>query len=275
MTATCCSALRCGSLKVNSLFSVPRRMTDALPVPVICTPKSCSVRLACWRVTTPTSRRRNPRRPRPVRVSRRSQLIAALRQHARPIVIEGRSSFAMIRVAFAFLAAAMARASCGRSERFPLSISQSAISSPPCPATCRLTASRWASRPRLLRPWRSLALASRDASDTRSEIGARFDRVLALYPNAVLTLRGRVAWAHDLVTDPTLVPMFQALPGSSFVVYGATPAKNSTLTSAGAELRLANGVTLLGKFDGEFAPARLAGGPPTGRGGGRDPAFED
>ena len=115
------------------------------------------------------------------------------------------------------------------------------------------TASRWASRPRLLRLWRSLALASRDASDTRSEIGARFDRVLALYPNAVLTLRGRVAWAHDLVTDPTLVPMFQALPGSSFVVYGATPAKNSTLTSAGAELRLANGVTLLGKFDGEFA----------------------
>jgi uncharacterized protein with beta-barrel porin domain len=34
---------------------------------------------------------------------------------------------------------------------------------------------------------------------------------------------------------------------------GATPAKNSALTSAGAELRLANGVTLLGKFDGEFA----------------------
>jgi len=30
-------------------------------------------------------------------------------------------------------------------------------------------------------------------------------------------------------------------------------AKNSALTLAGAELRLANGVTLLGKFDGEFA----------------------
>jgi uncharacterized protein with beta-barrel porin domain len=41
--------------------------------------------------------------------------------------------------------------------------------------------------------------------------------------------------------------------GVSFIVSGATPAKNSALASAGAELRLANGVTLLGKFDGEFA----------------------
>jgi uncharacterized protein with beta-barrel porin domain len=49
------------------------------------------------------------------------------------------------------------------------------------------------------------------------------------------------------------VPLFQALPGASFIVNGATPAKNSALTSAGAELRLANGVVLLGKFDGEFA----------------------
>jgi hypothetical protein len=43
------------------------------------------------------------------------------------------------------------------------------------------------------------------------------------------------------------------LPGASFIVHGATPAKNSALTSAGAEYRLVNGVTLLAKFDGEFA----------------------
>ena len=97
-----------------------------------------------------------------------------------------------------------------------------------------------------------LAFASRNATDTRSELGARFDRVLAVYSNAVLALRGRVAWAHDRVSDPTLLPAFQALPGASFIIDGATP-KNSALTSAGAELRLANGVTLLAKFDGEFA----------------------
>jgi len=34
---------------------------------------------------------------------------------------------------------------------------------------------------------------------------------------------------------------------------GAVPAKNAALASAGAELRLLNGVSLLAKFDGEFA----------------------
>jgi hypothetical protein len=67
----------------------------------------------------------------------------------------------------------------------------------------------------------ALAYASRDATDTRSELGARFDRVLALYPNAVLALRGRVAWAHDWVSDPSLAPVFQTLPGASFIVNGA------------------------------------------------------
>ena len=71
--------------------------------------------------------------------------------------------------------------------------------------------------------------------------------------NSVLVLRGKLAWAHDWVSDPTLTPTFQALPGASFIVNGATLAKNSALTSAGAELRLANGVALLAKFDGEFA----------------------
>ena len=66
-------------------------------------------------------------------------------------------------------------------------------------------------------------------------------------------MRGRAAWAHDWVSDPTLFATFQALPGASFIVNGAPPAKNSALLSAGAELRLANGILLGGKFDGEFA----------------------
>ena len=69
----------------------------------------------------------------------------------------------------------------------------------------------------------------------------------------MLALRARLAWAHDWVSDPTLAAVFQTLPGASFIVNGATPAKNSALASAGTELRLANGVSLLGKFDGEFA----------------------
>ncbi|MCK1281612.1 autotransporter domain-containing protein [Bradyrhizobium sp. 61] len=98
-----------------------------------------------------------------------------------------------------------------------------------------------------------LTYQGRTASDTRSELGARFDRATLVTPNSVLTLRGRAAWAHDWVSDPTLVAAFQALPGASFIVNGATPAKNTALASAGAELKFSNGVALSAKFDGEFA----------------------
>jgi T5SS/PEP-CTERM-associated repeat protein len=99
----------------------------------------------------------------------------------------------------------------------------------------------------------ALTFNGRDATDTRSELGARFDRVLAVYSNAVLALRTRVAWAHDWVSDPSLTPLFQALPGASFIVNGALLPQNATLASAGGELRFGNGITLLAKFDGEFA----------------------
>jgi uncharacterized protein with beta-barrel porin domain len=75
-------------------------------------------------------------------------------------------------------------------------------------------------------------------------------------PTAVLALRARLAWAHNWVSDHTLAAAFELLPGASFVVTGAVPAKDSALTTAGAELRLLNGVSLIGKFDGDFA--RLA-----------------
>ena len=97
-----------------------------------------------------------------------------------------------------------------------------------------------------------LTYNGRDATDARSESGARWDRQMLLNPAAVLALRAKLAWAHDSISDPTLLP-FRALPGASFIVQGATPAKNSALTSAGAELRLASGVSMLGKFDSEFA----------------------
>ena len=64
----------------------------------------------------------------------------------------------------------------------------------------------------------------------------------------MLALRARIAWAHDWISDPNPLPSFEALPGASFLVQGATPAKNNALASAGAELRLINGVSLLGKF---------------------------
>jgi hypothetical protein len=56
-----------------------------------------------------------------------------------------------------------------------------------------------------------------NATDTRSELGARFDN-LTVWNGMPLVLRGRLAWAHDWVSDPALGAAFQALPGSSFTV---------------------------------------------------------
>lgn len=66
--------------------------------------------------------------------------------------------------------------------------------------------------------------------------------------------QGRAAWAHDFVSPPTLGVAFQSLPGSSFAVYGARLADNSALVSVGSELHITRSLSLLAKFDGEFAP---------------------
>ena len=90
------------------------------------------------------------------------------------------------------------------------------------------------------------------ATDTRSELGARFDEPTTLN-GMPLTLRARLAWAHDWVNGPALLAVFQTLPGTNFVVNGAAVPKNSALTTAGAELHLTQALSFLTKFDGEFA----------------------
>jgi uncharacterized protein with beta-barrel porin domain len=74
-----------------------------------------------------------------------------------------------------------------------------------------------------------------------------------LRADEIVTLTGRVAWAHDWVSNPTLAASFQALPGQSFLINGAVPAKDSAPASAGAEVRFASGWSIAAKFDGEFA----------------------
>jgi autotransporter-associated beta strand protein len=91
-----------------------------------------------------------------------------------------------------------------------------------------------------------------NATDTRSELGARFDD-LTMLGTMPLVLRARLAWAHDWVSDPSLGAVFQALPGSNFIVNGAAVPHDSALTTAAAELHLNADWTVLAKFDGEFA----------------------
>ena len=75
-----------------------------------------------------------------------------------------------------------------------------------------------------------LAYNAMNATDTRSELGARFDdaTVLGVMP---LVLRARTAWAHDWITNPALGAVFEALPGAAFTVNGAAAPTNSALAS--------------------------------------------
>jgi uncharacterized protein with beta-barrel porin domain len=98
----------------------------------------------------------------------------------------------------------------------------------------------------------ALAYGSKSVTDTRSELGLRTDKSFAM-PNAVLTLRGRAAWAHDFNPDRAVGATFQALPGASFVVNGARQASDSALTTASAEMRWINGWSTAATFEGEFS----------------------
>jgi uncharacterized protein with beta-barrel porin domain len=98
----------------------------------------------------------------------------------------------------------------------------------------------------------ALAYGSRDITDTRSELGIRTDKSFAL-TNAVLTLRGRAAWAHDFDPNRGIGATFQTLPGASFVVNGAAQATDSALVTASAEIKWLNGWSAAATFEGEFS----------------------
>jgi uncharacterized protein with beta-barrel porin domain len=98
----------------------------------------------------------------------------------------------------------------------------------------------------------ALAYNAKSVTDTRSELGLRTDRSFAM-PDSILTLRGRVAWAHDFDPDRSIAATFQALPGASFTVNGAAQASDSALTTASVERKWLNGFSLAATFEGEFS----------------------
>ncbi len=97
-----------------------------------------------------------------------------------------------------------------------------------------------------------LSYNSQNSLDTRSEVGARFDVPVAA-GNLPLTLQARAAWAHDWVSNPALTAVFEALPGSAFIVNGAAMPHDSALAAAGAVLHITPAWSLTGQFYGEFA----------------------
>ena len=98
----------------------------------------------------------------------------------------------------------------------------------------------------------ALTYASKSVTDTRSELGVRTDKSFAMQ-NGIFTLRGRAAWAHDFNPDRNIGATFQTLPGASFVVNGATQARDAALVTGSAEVKWLNGFSLAATFEGEFS----------------------
>ncbi|MEH2610413.1 autotransporter domain-containing protein [Bradyrhizobium sp. AZCC 1693] len=101
-------------------------------------------------------------------------------------------------------------------------------------------------------PLFALNYASQTTTATRTELGLRTDKSIAMQ-GAMLTLCGRLAWAHDYNPDLAVTALFQALAGTSFVVNGARGNPDAALVSAGAEMKWLNGLSLAGTFEGEFS----------------------
>ncbi|GAA2869521.1 autotransporter domain-containing protein [Aminobacter niigataensis] len=98
----------------------------------------------------------------------------------------------------------------------------------------------------------ALSYESRSVTDTRAELGLRMDKSFDM-ADGVLTLRGRLAWAHNFNPDRSLTATFQTLPGASFVVNGAAMAPDSALITAAVEKRWLNGWSAAASFEGEFS----------------------
>jgi uncharacterized protein with beta-barrel porin domain len=98
----------------------------------------------------------------------------------------------------------------------------------------------------------ALNYTAQTTNDTRTELGLRSDKSFVVQ-DAMLTLRGRAAWAHDYSPDRAVAAIFQALPSASFVVNGARPDADSALFSAGTEMKWLNGFSLAATFEGEFS----------------------
>jgi uncharacterized protein with beta-barrel porin domain len=94
--------------------------------------------------------------------------------------------------------------------------------------------------------------ASKTATATRGELGAKFDKAM-LVRDGVFTLKAKTAWAHDWNIDRSATATFQTLPGATFTTNGAQPSANAALASLGAEMKWHNGWSLAANFDGEFS----------------------
>ncbi len=98
----------------------------------------------------------------------------------------------------------------------------------------------------------ALAYADYTTNNVRTELGLRADKSFQISDGQFI-LRGRAAWAHDSDTSRSAAPSFQALSGTSFIVYGAAPAADALLTTASVEIKWPAGFAIGAALDSELS----------------------
>ncbi|TCR65372.1 autotransporter-associated beta strand repeat-containing protein [Bosea sp. BK604] len=98
----------------------------------------------------------------------------------------------------------------------------------------------------------ALSLARRNEVTSRSELGLQLD-VQAMLGATPVSGYVRASWAHYFQRDADLSASLIGLPGASFAVQGAKPARNAALITTGFDVRLTPNVTLGARFDGELS----------------------
>ncbi|MBX3578095.1 MAG: autotransporter domain-containing protein [Rhizobiaceae bacterium] len=99
----------------------------------------------------------------------------------------------------------------------------------------------------------ALDYAASSVTATRAEFGWRAEHTVAMGGDLSLTLTGRAAWAINGGTGRSATAMFPSLPGTSFTVNGAAPARHAALIDLGADLGLGSGLSLSTTLQGEFS----------------------
>ena len=70
---------------------------------------------------------------------------------------------------------------------------------------------------------------------------------------AILTLRGRAAWAHNFNRSRDVAATFQSLPAVDLRRQWRGAGRDTALVTAGAEVKWLNGFSVAASFEGEFS----------------------
>lgn len=95
--------------------------------------------------------------------------------------------------------------------------------------------------------------AARTATSLRSELGAEVQWSDTFNEDTTVLLRLRGAWARELSSSTTLSASFQSVAGTSFILDGAKPHRDSLLVSASAEFRMRGNFYVGGSVNGRLA----------------------